>query len=82
MEQNNTLIQQVKILKIYGINERLCREGERKNITGISRTDAYLMEKKGEFPKRLSLSAGRIAWRLSDLLIWINSREGKCNGEK
>ena len=40
----------------------------------LSATTIYRMEQKGEFPKRLQLSAGKIAWLASEVDAWINSR--------
>lgn len=65
-------IERQKILNLYGYHQdRLVREGERKTITTISRTQAWVLEQKGAFPKRKKLGAS-CAWLLSDLLIWIH----------
>jgi len=55
--------------------ERIVREAERKQLTTISRTQAWVLEQNGLFPKRIKLSSNSIGWRLSDLLEWIESRE-------
>jgi len=57
------------------LEERIVREAERRKITGISRTTAYTLERRGEFPRRVALTGGRCGWRLSELLEWIKSRE-------
>lgn len=74
MVQKNTATQRIKILKIYGLTERFCSECERLRMTGISRTLVFEMEKEGEFPLRIPLSKRRVAWYLSDLLIWMDGR--------
>lgn len=62
------------ILALYGYaNDRLVREEERKNITTVSRSQAWLLEQKDQFPKRKKLGSS-CAWLLSDLLVWIHSR--------
>lgn len=67
-------IERQQILSLYGYpQDRLVREDERKTITTVSRTQAWLLEQKGEFPKRKKLGTS-CAWLLSDLLVWIHSR--------
>lgn len=67
-------VERQQILSLYGYHhDRLVRESERKAITTISRTQAWVLEQKGEFPKRKKLGAS-CAWLLSDLLIWIHSK--------
>lgn len=65
-------IERQQILSLYGYNQdRLVRENERKTITTISRTQAWVLEQQGAFPKRKKLGTS-CAWLLSDLLIWIH----------
>lgn len=67
-------IERQQILSLYGYpHDRLVRESERKSITTISRTQAWVLEQKGEFPKRKKLGTS-CAWLLSDLLVWIHNR--------
>lgn len=54
--------------------DRIVRERERREITGVSRTTAYTLERRGMFPGRVELTGGRVGWRLSDLQQWIESR--------
>ena len=55
--------------------DRIVKEAERKQLTTISRSQAWVQEQKGLFPKRVKLSQNSVGWRLSDLLEWIESRE-------
>jgi len=57
------------------MSERIVRERERREITGLCRTTAYVLERRGEFPRRVLLTGGRIGWRLSELLAWVESRQ-------
>ena len=43
-------------------------------VTSLSKTTRWRMERRGEFPKRVRLSPGRIGWRLADIEAWISSR--------
>lgn len=61
------------------VNDRLIRERERKQITALSRTQAWSLEKQGLFPKRIQLGSRSVAWRLSEVMEWVNSRE-RANG--
>ncbi len=55
--------------------DRLVKEAERAVITQISRSQAWKLEKAGLFPKRVKLSARSVAWKLSDLNSWLESRK-------
>jgi prophage regulatory protein len=67
-------IKRQSILNQYGyLHDRLVREAERKEITSISRTRAWQLEKSGDFPARKKLGLSSCAWLLSDLLLWIHS---------
>ena len=61
-----------QVLSQSGQCERLVREHDRRTITGVSRTQWWTMERQGLVPKR---SAHCVAWRLSDLLWWIEQRK-------
>lgn len=56
-------------------NDRLVKEKERQIITSISRSQAWKLEKQGKFPKRFKLSERSIAWKLSELLAWVDDQE-------
>jgi prophage regulatory protein len=63
-------------------SDRLVREKERKLITGVSRTTAWTLERKGLFPKRRELIPGgsEVAWSFIELIKWIESRKVKNLG--
>ncbi len=54
--------------------ERLIREAERRQITGLGRTAWADLESRGQAPRRVQLIGSRIAWRLSELQDWIAKR--------
>jgi len=67
IKQHNTLVP-----------DRIVREAERKYITGVGRTQAWVLEKEGSYPKRRLLNpngGSGICWLLSELLEWCHSRE-------
>lgn len=55
--------------------DRLVRENERRFISSISRSQAWVLEQQGLFPKRIRLGNRSVAWRLSELLKWVETRE-------
>ena len=52
------------------------------DMTGLSRTTIWRLEKDGEFPKRRQLGIRRIGWIESEVLDWMESRSqvGSCEG--
>ncbi|MCV5900350.1 AlpA family transcriptional regulator [Escherichia coli] len=67
--------QRLVILKAYGIEyDRLVREKERYEITSVSRTQAWKLEREGKFPPRKSIGKKSCGWLFSDLLWWIQTR--------
>lgn len=54
--------------------DRIIRSREVQELTGLSRTTLWRMERKGEFPDRLPLSAGSVGWRLSEVEEWVKSK--------
>ncbi len=55
-------------------NDRLVGEKERREITTISRTHCWRLEKKNQHPIRIHLGPRRIAWKMSELVDWVNNR--------
>jgi len=45
-----------------------------KDRVDISRTTAWRLEKRGDFPKSVQVSPGRVAWRESEIDAWKSSR--------
>ncbi len=45
-----------------------------EELTSLSRTTRWRMERRGEFPKRVRLSPGRVGWHQADIEAWISSR--------
>lgn len=63
--------------------DRIVREAERREITGLSRTRWWEMEGAGEVPQRILIGSNAVGWRLSELMDWIDSRpRGVCHPPK
>lgn len=56
-------------------DDRLLRWPSVQQITGISRTTAWRLEQIGQFPHRVRVSAGITAWRESEILTFIQTRQ-------
>jgi prophage regulatory protein len=50
------------------------RKAQVREITGLSDTTIWRLEKKGLFPKRRSLSYNTVGWLQSDIFKWVHSR--------
>jgi len=61
--------------------DRIVREAERAEITGLRRTAWYEAEARAKrrnddtFPKRIALGPAAVGWRMSALMKWIDARE-------
>lgn len=56
------------------ITDRIVREPERRQITGICRTKCHLMEKEGKFPARRKLGGRAVGWMLSEIQEWLQNQ--------
>jgi predicted DNA-binding transcriptional regulator AlpA len=45
-----------------------------QDLTGLSRTTAWRLQKAGDFPRPVVISPGRVGWRESELAAWKISR--------
>ncbi|MEI7266990.1 helix-turn-helix transcriptional regulator [Pectobacterium versatile] len=52
------------------LTDRMIREAECHQLTGICRTTRYMMEKEGAFPARRKLGGRSVGWILSEILEW------------
>jgi prophage regulatory protein len=53
----------------------LILEQELLALVPLSRTTIWRQEQRGKFPRRISISDARIAWRRGEIEAWIASRE-------
>lgn len=54
--------------------DRFLSDPECEEISGLSRTTRWRMERRGEFPKRRQISPNRIAWLHSEVMEWVRNR--------
>lgn len=59
--------------------DQIIRNPRVEELTGLSDTTRYRLERKGLFPRRLKLSRNAVGWYLSEVLAWVEERErGGC----
>ncbi|CAI2533116.1 helix-turn-helix transcriptional regulator [Serratia liquefaciens] len=67
-------VQRRTILGEYGfVTDKRIRETECQDMTSLSRSTRYTMEKEGRFPERCHFGRNSCAWLLSDLLWWVRN---------
>ena len=49
-------------------------EAQTEKITTLSRPTRYRMQAKGEFPSRYRISEGRIGYKKSEVIEWLETR--------
>ena len=52
-------------------NERLLRFPQVKEMTGLSRTTVWRMERAGNFPKSRAISSRMTVWKESEVNAWM-----------
>ncbi|WP_271143608.1 AlpA family phage regulatory protein [Brevundimonas sp. NIBR10] len=57
-----------------GSDDRLLAWPRVQDITGLSRTTAWRLQRAGSFPSPVRISVNRVAWRESELLAWSAAR--------
>jgi prophage regulatory protein len=55
-------------------NDQIIRPRNLPTITGLSRTSIWRLERAGDFPKRIRLSAGAVGYRRAEVDAWLASR--------
>lgn len=55
-------------------DDRLLSWPRVREITGLSRTTAWRLQRAGDFPIPVRISPGRVGWRESQLETWQSSR--------
>jgi len=49
------------------------RTKEVQEMTGLSRTTLWRLERKGDFPDRVALSSASVGWKLSEVESWLKN---------
>ncbi len=54
--------------------DRFIRERECRELSGLSRTTRWRLERAGQFPRRRQLSPNACGWILSEVVQWMTER--------
>ena len=57
------------------VSDRLIRDPECGQMSGLSRSQRWRLERDGHFPKRRHASPNVVGWLESELLEWLQSLE-------
>src|SRR5262245_29051986 len=64
---------------VQAVEDRIVRERECQERTGLSRSTRWRMERAGTFPKRRQISERCTGWFDSEVTAWIAARRIKQN---
>jgi predicted DNA-binding transcriptional regulator AlpA len=53
---------------------RMLRLAQVATMTGLSKAKVYELQKRGDFPQRMQLTAGRVAWVEAEVQAWLAAR--------
>ena len=56
------------------MTERLIRRPEVEKMVGLKRSAIYKKMERGEFPKPVRIGERAVAWRLSEIIKWMDER--------
>jgi prophage regulatory protein len=62
---------------ITQLPERSLRLPEVQQLVPYSKMHIDRLEKAGEFPRRIKLGAGRVVWKQSEILAWVESKRAE-----
>ena len=54
--------------------DKIIRSKEVQELTGLSRTTIWRLEREGKFPTRVPLTDSNVGWRLTDVQEWIRKK--------
>lgn len=53
---------------------RMLRLAQVATMTGLSKATVYQLQRQGDFPQRVQLTAGRVAWVEAEVQAWLAAR--------
>jgi prophage regulatory protein len=65
------------MMVITQLPERSLRLPEVQQLVPYSKMHIDRLEKAGEFPRRIRLGAGRVVWKQSEILAWVESKRAE-----
>ncbi|WP_436356210.1 helix-turn-helix transcriptional regulator [Brevundimonas sp. CEF1] len=65
------------LIEVGGRDDRLLSWSRVHDLTGLSRSTAWRLQRAGTFPKSVALSPGRVGWWESELTAWKKTRSSR-----
>ena len=56
------------------LSDRLIRRAEVLQIVPVSSPTLWRWERDGKFPKRITLARNLVAWKLSEVMAWLDEQ--------
>ena len=56
------------------VHAKMLRERQVRDLTGLSRTTRWRLERRGQFPKRVALTERCVGWSEAEVLQWLQDR--------
>ena len=56
--------------------DRPVRKPELQELTGLSDTTIWRLEREGNFPRRFRIYGRLVGWRRSEIMFWLEQRMG------
>ena len=57
------------------MSDRMIRERECRQMSGLSRTTRWRLERAGQFPRRRIISLNAVGWLESEVQDWLRGRQ-------
>jgi prophage regulatory protein len=70
------------MMVITQLPERSLRLPEVQQLVPYSKMHIDRLEKAGEFPRRIRLGAGRVVWKQSEILAWVESKRAEVESKR
>lgn len=59
---------------INNLPERCLRLPEVQQLVPYSKMQLNRLEARGAFPRRIKLGAGRVVWKMSEVMAWLEAK--------
>ncbi len=68
-------------MQTLSLPDRIISSRERRQMIPYSDMHILRLEKQGKFPRRIKLGPGRVGWRLSECMAWIEERAKESSAQ-
>jgi len=57
-------------------SDQILRWPHVKDLTGLSRSTVWRLERQDQFPQRVQIGLRAVGWKKSEIQFWIKNRSG------